>query len=392
MMNKWDSFWLGSNTCVAVKDGRIVWLGDIHSLDASPEILAKTVIDHKDKYITPGLVDCHTHLIYGGTRASEFERRLKGESYASIAESGGGIRSTVTATRASSFEALYALATPRVLSMMRQGVTTIEIKSGYGLDLETELKMLRVAKQLGSDLNVEIIATFLGAHTIPEEYRSRVEAYVDFLCDDVMPAVKEQALADTVDIFCESIAFNLEQTQKVLSKALFLGFKIKCHAEQLSLLGASEWAASKGALSCDHLEYIDNKAIQAMADHETVAVLLPGAYYFLSEKKKPPVSAFREAGVPMAIATDCNPGSSPTTSLQLMMSMACVQFGLTVEEAWLGVTRNAAQALGLSDRGSLTVGHRADLCLWPRSAYADIAYCFGEPVLPLVVYDGILRT
>lgn len=387
-MSDWDSVWQGANITVAVKDELIAWVGETLENEMKSKVKAEHYHEHPDKYLSPGLIDSHTHLVYGGERSKEFEQRLQGISYAEIAKQGGGIRSTVKATREASFELLYEQAKTRLLTMIRQGVTTVEIKSGYGLDLETEIKMLTVANQLGDDLPVNIVTTYLGAHTVPEKYEGRPEAYIDFICDTVLPQIHEQKLADHVDVFCESIGFTLEQTQKVFEKASSLGLKIKCHAEQLSLLGASEWAANHGALSCDHLEFIDENGVGAMSKQGTVAVLLPGAYYFLKDTKKPPVSLFRKHQVKMAIATDCNPGSSPTTSLPLMMNMACVLFGLTVEEAWLAVTQHAASALGISDRGKLKVGQKADFCLWPFKDKSSLCYTFGSEIKPIRIYQG----
>lgn len=384
-MREWDSVWQGINQAVAVSRDKIVWVGE-----TVPEGLDPTIPIHhyRNKYLSPGLIDPHTHAVYAGERSSEFMKRLQGLSYAEIAKQGGGIRSTVRATREASSELLYTRAKERLLSMMRQGVTTVEIKSGYGLDLETEIKMLKVAKQLERDLPLTVVTTYLGAHTVPEDYENRPDHYIDFICDEVLPRIHEEQLATHVDVFCESIGFDLTQTQKVLEKALSLGFQVKCHAEQLSLMGATKWAASKGALSCDHLEYIDEQSIIMMAQNKTTAVLLPGAYYFLKETQKPPIDLFRKYGVRMAIATDCNPGSSPTTSLPLMMNMACVLYDFTIDEAWSAVTEHAASALGLGDRGALRVGQKADFCLWPFEAKSTLCYTMGGEFNPIRVYHG----
>lgn len=343
---------------------------------------SEVLIDCQHHLLTPGFIDCHTHLIYAGNRANEFERRLLGESYAAIAKSGGGILSTVQATRRASFDALYDGARERLVQMMREGVIAVEIKSGYGLDLETELKMLKVARQLHHDLDIHIEATFLGAHACPPEYKGKTDAYIDFLCREVLPRVKDENLASAVDVFCESIGFNLAQTEKVFECALSLGLNIKCHAEQLTNMGGTSLAAKKQALSSDHLEYVDEDAVALMAKHGTVAVILPGAFYYLNETKKPPVQLFRDHGVGMALATDCNPGSSPTTSLQLMMNMACVLFGMTVSEVFSGVTEYAAKALNLRNIGSITDGMQANLLLWPISTPRDLCYSFGTLVRP----------
>jgi imidazolonepropionase len=387
-MNEWDSVWEAKNISLAVKDEHIVWVGNTLLEGTKAELKGVRHRVCPDAILTPGLIDPHTHLVYGGERWGEFERRLKGESYADIAKSGGGIRLTVAETRKMSIDALFEASRGRLEAMLKNGVTTVEIKSGYGLNLETELKMLRVAKQLGEALPVHVVPTFLGAHTVPKEYEGKADDYIDYLCQEVLPCIKEEGLAQAVDVFCESIGFSLSQTQKVFECALSLGFDIKCHAEQLSLLGATDYAAQHKALSCDHLEYLDEKGVEAMAQNDTVAVLLPGAYYFLKETKKPPVECLRNHGVKIAIATDCNPGSSPTTSLPLMMNMACVLFGLTIDEAWSAVTENAAHALGLKDRGQIAVGQRADFCLWPIKDKATLCYEFGSHVEPEVVFAG----
>ena len=345
-------------------------------------------IDAKGCLISAGLIDCHTHLIYGGNRSLEFEQRLMGETYQSIAKKGGGIKSTVKATRAASFDQLYESAKLRMQSMIQQGCLGFEIKSGYGLDMETECRMLLVAKCLAEELGVLVHATYLGAHTLPIEYEGRADEYVSFICHEVLPKIKERNLAQSVDVFCETIGFNLSQTHKVFDAALALGFDIKCHAEQLSLMGGSHLAASNGALSCDHLEFLDEKSIIKMKQAGTVAVLLPGAFYFLKETQKPPINLLRKHEVPMAIATDLNPGSSPTNSLPLMMNMACLIFDLTVDEAWQGVTSNAARALG-QNMPELKTGSPADFVLWPFKNPVDLVYSFGQSVLPRVFLKGL---
>lgn len=387
----YDSLWIASNLSVGVAGDSIAWVGAVDDLTSPPEALAATVYQRPGCYLSPGLIDCHTHLIYAGSREGEFLRRLQGESYAEIAKSGGGIQSTVTLTRAASKEELYQLARVRLLQMLSQGVTTVEIKSGYGLDLETEVTMLEVAKQLGEDLPVTVSRTYLGAHTVPKEYLGKSDQYIDKVCQEVLPEIKARGLADSVDVFTETVGFSLSQSEKVLTTALDLGFAIKCHAEQLSNMGASTLASGLGALSCDHVEYIDEAAVESLKASGTVAVLLPGAYYFLQAQQKPPVALLREHQVPMAVATDCNPGSSPTTSLPLMMNMACVLFGLTVDECWQAVTENAALALGLASTGTLVPGKRADFCLWPFEHAAKLCYHLGGQYSPEVVYAGQIR-
>jgi imidazolonepropionase len=313
--------------------------------------------------------------------------RLNGATYASIAQSGGGIKSTVNATRQASFEQLYKFARQRMEMMINQGCLGFEIKSGYGLDIVTECKMLQVAKQLSNDLGVKVHRTFLGAHALPREFEGQADKYIDFICEDVLPKIRSENLADSVDVFCESIGFSLKQTEKVFDKALELGLNIKCHAEQLSLMGATQSASKRGALSCDHLEFLDEAGIKQMKKSGSVAVLLPGAFYFLKESQKPPVALFRKYQVPMAIATDYNPGSSPTNSLALMMNMACVLFGLTVKEAWLGVTNHSALALDWQ-MPALKEGQTANFVIWPFSKPVDLIYSFGHNVLPRVFIDG----
>lgn len=367
---------------VAIKEGRISWCGPTAELPADLREHAQFSEDCYGQLLTPGLIDCHTHLVYAGNRASEFKLKLEGASYADIAKMGGGILSTVKQTRAASEEDLIAQSLPRILALKKEGVTTVEIKSGYGLDLINELKMLRVAKRLGELSGLRVKTTFLGAHALaPEFNKEESQVYVDLVCDKMMPAVKEMDLADAVDVFCESIAFSLQQTEQIFLKAQSLGLAIKCHAEQLSNLGASALASQLGALSCDHLEFLDAAGIAAMAQANTVAVLLPGAYYFLREKKAPAIELLRAAGVGMAIATDSNPGSSPTTSLLLMMNMACQLFSLTVAEALAGVTHQAARALGIADEvGSIAVGKVADLNLWSVNDAAALCYYFAYPL------------
>ncbi|ASQ45297.1 imidazolonepropionase [Legionella clemsonensis] len=365
---------------IAISNEHIVWCGDMANLPTDYKQHAIAIHECDGQLVTPGLIDCHTHLVYAGNRANEFKQRLLGKTYAEIAKAGGGILSTVRLTRAVSEDELFEQSLPRMLAMRAEGVTTVEIKSGYGLDLKNEIKMLRVARQLGAMSGIRVRTTFLGAHAVPPEFNN-AQGYTDFLCSDMLPAVAEAGLADAVDVFCESIGFNLAQTEQLFIRARALGLPVKCHAEQLSNLGASKLAAEFGALSCDHLEYLDNAGIVAMAHSGTVAVLLPGAYYFLREKRKPPVDNLRKMNIGMAIATDSNPGSSPTTSLTLMLNMACQLFGLTVAEALAGVTSHAAKALGLEqETGSIAVGLKADLIRWSTNQSAVLCYHFGYPL------------
>ncbi len=391
---KWDRLWVGAdlatmvpggepygairNAAIAVENGRIVWLGEAADLPGDPHTLAGTVHDAGGRWITPGLIDCHTHLVFGGSRAGEFEMRLNGASYEEVARAGGGIVSTMRATREADDDILYEAAVPRLRHLIGEGVTTVEVKSGYGLDTDTEIKQLRVARKLGDTLPVDIQTTFLGAHALPPEYAGRQNAYIDLVVDEMMPAVAESGFADAVDAFCEGIGFTPEETDRVFSSARSHGLPVKLHADQLSDLGGAALAARYDALSADHLEYTSEDGIRALAEAGTVAVLLPGAFYTLRETKLPPVEAMRAAGVGIAIATDFNPGSSPTLSLVLMLNMACTLFRLTPEEALASVTRVAAQALGLGeDRGTLEVGKRADLALWDIGQPAELCYWFG---------------
>ena len=379
------------NGALAINAGKIVWIGKRNALPADIESAANQVYDGDGGWITPGFVDCHTHLVYAGSRAREFELGLQGATYEEIARQGGGIRSTVAATRESDEEALFDQSAPRLKALMREGVTTVEIKSGYGLDLETEIRMLRVARKLGEKYSVTVVPTYLGAHALPSEFEGRSDEYVDFVCHSVMPEVAAQQLAVAVDCFCENIGFTLQQTERVLKAAQKLGLAVKLHAEQLSDLQGTELAARCGALSADHLEHVSEEGVQAMAASGTVAVLLPGAFYFLRETKRPPLNLLRRYSVPIALATDCNPGSSPTTSLLLMLNMACTLFKMTPEEALVGVTRNGAGALGLQHRiGTLEQGKDADFVVWDIDEPAELAYRVGFNPLKLVVRGGKL--
>ena len=358
-----------------VDGDRIAWIGE--SADA-PLKDDTELVDCGGRLLTPGLIDCHTHLVYGGDRADEFEARLEGASYAEIAASGGGILSTVNATRCASEEELFAEALPRVEALLAEGVTALEIKSGYGLDCDNEIKMLRVAARLEHELGLPVQKTFLAAHALPPEYRGRADDYIALVCDEMLPRAHAEGLVDAVDVFIESIAFDLEQGRRVLECARALGIPFKAHAEQLSDLGGARMAASLGALSVDHLEYLDAADVAELAASGSVAVLLPGAYYVLRETRLPPLEALRSHGVPIAIASDANPGSSPLHSLLLILNLACTLFRMTPAEALRGVTLNAARALGIdSETGSLEVGKRADLVLWDVGRPAMLSYRVG---------------
>jgi imidazolonepropionase len=358
---------------IAAAGGRIAWVGPRRDLPGSPERLARHVRDLGGSWLTPGLIDCHTHLVYAGDRAREFELRLQGASYEEIARAGGGIRSTVAQTRAASEDDLVASAQGRVDAFRREGVTTIEVKSGYGLDAANEAKMLRAARRLKE---VTVRTSFLGAHALPPEFEGRSAAYIDCVVEEMLPAVA--GLADAVDAFCEKIAFTPEETRRVFAAAHACNLPVKLHADQLSDLSGAALAAEFGALSADHLEYTSAAGVAAMAGSGTVAVILPGAFYFLREKQLPPIEAMRKAGVPIAIASDCNPGSSPATSLLLMLNMAATLFRLTPEEALAGVTRSAAAALGLAaSHGTLEVGKTADFAIFAIERPAELAYRIG---------------
>ncbi|MCF6275246.1 MAG: imidazolonepropionase [Robiginitomaculum sp.] len=371
---------------LGVKDGRIVWVGKTRDL---PEYEAEKMLECDGDWMTPGLVDCHTHLVFGGNRAQEFEQRLQGVSYAEIAKAGGGILSTVKATQEMNANDLYQDASTRLIDFLYQGVTTIEVKSGYGLDVSTEVKMLEVARKLTED-NVRVRTTFLGAHALPPEYRDNPDAYIDLVCNEMIPKISKLGLADAVDGFCENIGFNPAQIRRVFEAAKKHGLPVKLHAEQLSNQGGAKLAAEFGALSADHLEYIDEDSVKAMAEAGTVAVLLPGAFYYLKETQKPPVDLFRKYGVSMALATDCNPGSSPITSPLLILNMACTLFGFTPEEALAGMTRMGAKALGLNaETGTLEVGKSADLAIWEIDHPAELSYWVGDVANINRFYKGV---
>jgi imidazolonepropionase len=371
-----------------VVDGEVVhWIGAQGDLPAAVRAQCDEVHDARGALVTPGLIDCHTHLVYAGDRAQEFELRLKGASYEDIARQGGGIASTVRATRGASAQELAAQSAQRLRALLAEGVTTIEIKSGYGLALEHERKMLAVARQLGADHRVAVRTTFLGAHAIPPEFAGAPDAYIEDVLR-MMTALHGEGLVDAVDAFCERIAFTTAQVTRVFEAARQLGLPVKLHAEQLSDSGGAQLAANFGALSCDHLEWLSGAGIAAMETAGSVAVLLPGAFYFLRETRLPPIDRLRRRSVPLAVATDCNPGSSPCTSLLLMLNMACTLFRLTPEEALAGVTRNAARALGLQDRGMLATGLRADFVLWDVHRPAQLAYALGVNPCLQTVYAG----
>jgi imidazolonepropionase len=381
-----DGYGVNEDGAVAVRGGRIAWVGP--RADAPP---ASIIHDCGGLWLTPGLVDCHTHIVYAGNRSDEWEARLNGASYEDIARAGGGIMSTVRATRAASEDALLRASLPRVAALLAEGVTLLEIKSGYGLDLASEAKMLRVARRVADMLPVEVCTTFLGAHALPPEYAGRADAYIDMLCAEMLPALAAQGLVDAVDAFCERIGFSHDQTARVFDEARRLGLPVKLHAEQLSDQGGAGLVAQYGGLSADHLEWLTPGGVAAMARAGTVAVLLPGANYFLRETKLPPLAALRDAGVPIALATDCNPGTSPLTSLLLAMNLACTMWRLTPLEALRGVTVNAARALGRLDAGMLAPGRRADFALWDIARPADLAYAIGANPCRGVVNAGVWR-
>uniref|UniRef100_UPI003D0641B9 imidazolonepropionase n=1 Tax=Alcaligenes faecalis TaxID=511 RepID=UPI003D0641B9 len=376
------------DACLVVQADRIAWMGPRHDLPAQWQ---HPTYEHKlgNRWVTPGLIDCHTHLVYGDNRAQEFALRLAGASYEEIARQGGGIVSSVKATRSLSEDELLAQALRRLDALLDEGVTAIEIKSGYGLNLDSERKMLRVARRLGELRPVTVRSTFLGAHALPPEFAGQTDAYLDLVCDQMLPTLAQEGLIDAVDVFCERIAFDLKQSERVLKAAQALGLPVKMHAEQLSNLGGTEMATRYQALSTDHLEYLDEAGVIAMKKAGTVAVLLPGAYYFLRETQLPPIELLRKHGVPMALSTDSNPGTSPCASLLLMLNMGSTLFRLTVPEALAGVTRHAAQALGAPDiRGELSIGSRADFVAWDIDSLPELVYWLGLPRCALVVYQG----
>ena len=408
-MAHWQSIWINVNiaamtgggqpygaqkaAAVAVDDGKIAWLGPMADLPGRPDDLAETVQDCAGHWMTPGLIDCHTHLVFGGNRVKEFELRLKGASYEEISKAGGGIRSTVTATREETERMLFERAERRLRRLMSEGVTTVEIKSGYGLDTETEMKMLRVARKLGEELPIRVKTTFLGAHALPVEYADNSAGYIDLVCREMIPAVAAEGLADAVDVFCEGIGFTIDETRRVFDAAATHNLPVKAHAEQLSNLGGTRLACEYGALSADHLEYLDKAGVEAMAETGTIAVLLPGAFYFLRETQLPPVAALRSNNVPIAIATDLNPGSSPAQSILTMMNMAATLFEITPEEALAGASVHAARALGIqAETGTLEIGKTADFALWDIAEPAELTYWIGNMEPVQTIFGGAIRS
>ena len=396
----WDTVWLDAQLAtlegpglglvrrgaVAAEGGRIAWVGAVEDLPREAEGAER--IDLEGRLVTPGLIDCHTHLVHGGNRAHEFELRLEGASYEEIARAGGGIASTVRATREAGEDELVRQSLPRLDALLAEGVTTVEIKSGYGLDGPSEARILRAARRLAHDRPVSVVTTFLGAHAMPPG-RNDTAAYIDEVCKAQLPAIAAEGLADAVDAFCEGIAFSVEETRRVFEAARAHGLPVRLHAEQLSRLGGAQLAAEFGALSADHLEYAEDEDAAAIARSGTAAVLLPGAFYCLRETRLPPIESFRRHGVPMAVATDCNPGTSPLTSLLLAANMACVLFRLTVEEALAGVTRHAARALGrLAEIGTLAPGKHCDLAIWDVERPAELVYRVGFNPLHTRVWRG----
>lgn len=373
------------NAAIGVKNGHITWLGEASKL---PKYHAQQEHDLGGGWVTPGLIDCHTHLVFGGNRAGEFEQRLNGVSYQEIAKQGGGIASSVNATREASEAELILSATRRLTSLIDDGVTTVEIKSGYGLSLASELKMLKVAGELDKQLPVTIKRTCLAAHAMPPEFDDK-DAYMDYLCETLLPRIADLGIADAVDAFCEGIAFSTEQVKRYFQTAQSLDLPVKIHAEQLSSLGGTRMAASFKALSADHIEFIEEEDVRAMAKSGTVAVLLPGAFFTLKETQQPPIDLLRQYGVPMAIATDANPGTSPALSLRLMMNMACTLFGLTPEESLAGATTHAAKALGINaTHGTLEVGKIADFICWDVESSGELSYWLGGNLMKKRIYQG----
>jgi len=377
----------------AIRDGaigiagdKIAWVGVERELPSGTS--ARRSLDARGSWVTPGLIDCHTHLVYAGSRVDEFEARLNGATYTEIAQAGGGIKATVRATRAATDEELVKASLPRLRTLADEGATTVEIKSGYGLDTKTELRQLSVARRIGTDLGVDVRTTLLAAHALPPEYSGRADDYIDLVCDEIIPAAVASGLADAVDAFCDTIGFTAAQTRRVFAAARAHGLPVKLHADQLSDTGGAALAAEFDGLSADHVEYTSGAGVEAMAYAGTVAVLLPGAFYALRETRLPPIAALRERRVPMAIASDCNPGTSPATSLPLMLNMACTLFRLTPEEALAGVTKHAARALGLADRGTLAPGQRADLALWEIVSPAELCYRIGGNACRGIIRNG----
>lgn len=402
----WDSLWLNANLAcmnslgpkdiihngaIACKDGLISWLGPQIDLHNGPEKLAKEVVDVKNNWLLPGFIDCHTHLIYAGSRAKEWSERLSGVSYEEISRRGGGILSTVESTRAASEEDLFAASEPRLQAMIREGLTTIEIKSGYGLDLATELAMLKVARDLGKKYGVTVRTTLLAAHAVPKEYLGCADKYMDLICEEILPEAHRLGLMDAVDAFCENIAFSVAQIERLFQHAKELGLPVKIHAEQLSNQQGAMLASRYHALSADHLDYLSDEGVKAMAKAGMVAVLLPGTSYFLQATQNPPIARLREQKVPMAIATNMNPGSSPIGSLLLILNMACTLYKLTPHEALMGMTNHAAMALGIAEKfGTLSVGKSADFVEWQISDPVELCYQIGMNPCRRVVKAGVI--
>ncbi|MBM7073772.1 imidazolonepropionase [Shewanella sp. 202IG2-18] len=408
-MAQWDQLWIDVNIAtmalnsdvpygaikegaIAVKDGKIAWIGTYKDLPKF-DVFSTPIYKGKNRWITPGLIDAHTHLVFAGNRANEFEMRLNGASYEDIARAGGGILSTVQACRDATEEQLFELGRKRLNALAKEGVTTVEIKSGYGLNTETEVKLLRVARELGLHHHIDVSTTFLGAHAIPAEFKDAgADAYIDYVINEMLPKINSDNLADAVDVFCENIAFNLDQTQRVLTAAKSYGLNIKLHAEQLSNLGGSTLAAKMGALSVDHIEHLNEDGVKALSQSDTCATILPGAFYFLRETQQPPIELLRQYNVPMVVASDFNPGSSPICSTLLMLNMACTLFKLTPEETLKGTTIHAAKALGMAESiGSLEVGKQADFCLWDIDSPAELSYRYGvNPCLQVIKNGQVL--
>ena len=379
------------NAAIGIKDGKIAWIGSNEQMTPYLSHYQATQIkDVNSSWITPGLIDCHTHLVYAGNRSNEFEARLHGASYQDIAAQGGGIVATVSATRAASIEEIFAQSEKRLVALLKEGVTSIEIKSGYGLDLDTERKMLSVARQLGDKYDIHVSTSYLAAHALPPEYKDRADEYIEQVCE-WLPILHNEGLVDAVDGFCENIAFSTEQIRRVFDVARSLGLPVKLHSEQLSDIGGSALVAEYKGLSSDHLEHLSETDIKKMAASNTVAVLLPGAFYTLRDTKLPPIAALRKHQVAIAISTDCNPGTSPLTSLLLAMNMGCTLFYLTPEEVLAGATVHAAQALGLSHKGKIEVGCDADLALWDITRPADLCYQIGLNPITGIMRQGQWR-
>ena len=385
-MTNQDSYGLIECGALYIRDGKINWVGKVSEIPS--KFLHSKSEDLEGRLVTPGLIDCHTHIVYGGNRSVEFEMRLNGASYEDVARAGGGIISTVSDTRLSSIEDLVKDSLPRVDQLISEGVTLIEVKSGYGLDRETELKMLKAARQIQSERPIRVVTTFLGAHAVPPEYKDDPDTYIDTICIPTLHDANNEGLVDSVDAFCENIAFNVDQVERVFQSAKKMGLPVKVHSEQLSHMGGTKLAADYRALSADHIEYANAQDAKALSIAGTVAVLLPGAFYTLRETQLPPLLDLRNEKVPIAIATDCNPGSSPLTSILLTMNMACTLFQMTPQETLAGVTKNAAKALGKKDSGTIEIGNRADLCIWDVKHPAELSYRIGFNPLHRRIFGG----